>query len=121
MRQFLIVLGLVDRDGRLDDAGRHDNLRAELIPLLLFGMTISIAYHQESALLFSAALALVVVVSIGQGLYEFIILNAARGHGHSAGRPDSQPLEVDLCRPVRRRRGDADHDRRRHAGRAAVL
>jgi hypothetical protein len=40
-------------------------------------MTVSIAYHQESALLFSAAVALVVVVSIGQGLYEFMILNAA--------------------------------------------
>ncbi len=77
MRQFLIVLGLVIVTVGLTMLAGTDSLRAELIPLLLFGMTISIAYHQESALLFSAALALVVVVSIGQGMYEFIILNAA--------------------------------------------
>jgi putative nucleotidyltransferase with HDIG domain len=77
MRQFLIMLGLVIVTVGLTMLAGTDSLRAELIPLLLFGMTVSIAYHQESALLFSAALALVVVVSIGQGLYEFIILNAA--------------------------------------------
>ena len=34
-------------------------LRAELVPLVVFGMTLSIAYHRELALLFSAAAALV--------------------------------------------------------------
>jgi cyclic-di-AMP phosphodiesterase PgpH len=77
MRSFLIMLSLVVLTVGLAMLAGTDSLRAELIPLLLFGMTVSIAYHQESALLFSAALALVVVVSIGQGLYEFIILNAA--------------------------------------------
>ena len=77
MRSFLIMLGLVVVTVGLAMLAGTDALRAELIPLLLFGMTVSIAYHQESALLFSAALALIVVVSIGQGLYEFIILNAA--------------------------------------------
>ena len=43
-----------------------DNVRAELVPLLVFGMTLSIAYHRELALLFSAAAALIVVVATGQ-------------------------------------------------------
>ncbi len=77
MRSCLIMLSMVVLTVGLSMLAGTDSLRAELIPLLLFGMTVSIAYHQESALLFSAALALVVVVSIGQGLYEFIILNAA--------------------------------------------
>ncbi len=77
MRQYVTFLVLVIVAVALAKFAAADNLRAELIPLLLFGMTISIAYHQESALLFSAALALVVVVAIGQGLSEFIILTAA--------------------------------------------
>ncbi len=44
-----------------------------------------------------------------------------RGHGHFAGRTDSQPLETDLRRHLRGLRGAADDDRRRYAGRAAVL
>ena len=51
MRQFLIMLGLVIVTVGLTMLAGTDSLRAELIPLLLFGMTISIAYHQESALL----------------------------------------------------------------------
>jgi putative nucleotidyltransferase with HDIG domain len=54
----------------------RDSWRAELIPLLLFGMTLAIAYHQELALLISAAVALVIVVAIGQDLREFIVLTA---------------------------------------------
>jgi len=50
---------------------------AESIPLLLFGMTIAIAYHQELALLFSAAVALIIVIALGHGLSEFIIFAAA--------------------------------------------
>ncbi len=51
--------------------------KAEMIPLLLFGMTVAIAYNQEVALLLSAAVALVIVLSIGQGLAAFVILSAA--------------------------------------------
>jgi hypothetical protein len=48
--------------------------RAEMIPVLAFGMTIAIAYRQELALLLSAAVSLVVVVALGQGLAEYVIL-----------------------------------------------
>jgi len=51
--------------------------RAETIPLMLFGMTVAIAYEQEIALLLSAALTLVTVVALGHGLADAIVLLAA--------------------------------------------
>jgi len=48
--------------------------RAELIPLLLFGMTAAIAYEKELALLLAAALALAMSFSLDQGLAQFVIL-----------------------------------------------
>jgi len=55
--------------------------RAEVIPLLLLGMTVSIVYHQELALLLSAAVGMIVVFSVGAGLAEFVILMAACATG----------------------------------------
>ena len=43
----------------------HDDWRAEVIPLMLFGMTMAIAYDQEFALLLSAAVTLIGAVAIG--------------------------------------------------------
>jgi putative nucleotidyltransferase with HDIG domain len=54
----------------------HDNWRAELIPLMLFGMTMAIAYQQETALLLAAAVTLVSVVALGQSLPQAIVLLA---------------------------------------------
>jgi len=48
--------------------------RAELIPLMLFGMTMSIVYRQELGLLLSGAVALVIVLAVGRGFGEFILL-----------------------------------------------
>jgi putative nucleotidyltransferase with HDIG domain len=53
-----------------------DSWQAELIPLMLFGMTVSLAYRQELALLLSASACLIVVLSLRQGLVEFVILTA---------------------------------------------
>jgi cyclic-di-AMP phosphodiesterase PgpH len=52
----------------------EDNFRAEIIPLLLFGMTAAIAYEKELALLLSAAIALILAFSLDQGLAQFVIL-----------------------------------------------
>lgn len=52
----------------------EDNFRAEIIPLLLFGMTAAIAYEKELALLLSAAVALILSFALDQGLAEFVIL-----------------------------------------------
>ena len=49
---------------------------AEVIPLLLFGMIIAIAYHQEMALLLSACVTLVIVVAIGHGFAQALVLAA---------------------------------------------
>ena len=52
----------------------EDPWRAELAPLLLFGMTMAIVYRQELALLMSGLLAWVVTLAVGHGLPEFILL-----------------------------------------------
>jgi putative nucleotidyltransferase with HDIG domain len=53
-----------------------DNVRA-VVPLVVFGMTLSIAFHRELALLFSAVTTIIVVVTAGQGLGQFMILYSA--------------------------------------------
>ncbi len=77
VRRFSITLSLIVITVGLSVLASGDSVRAELVPLMVFGMTLSIAYHRELALLFSAAVALVIVVATGQGLSEFMILNAA--------------------------------------------
>ncbi|MEZ6115246.1 MAG: HDIG domain-containing protein [Pirellulaceae bacterium] len=51
--------------------------RFELVPLLLFAMTAVIVYQQEIALLLSASVALVAVLSGGLGILELVTLSAA--------------------------------------------
>ncbi len=48
--------------------------RVEIIPLMLFGMTVAIAYRQELALLLSGVLAVILVLAVGHGLHEFLLL-----------------------------------------------
>jgi len=54
-----------------------DGWQAQVVPLLLFAMTMAIAYDEDLALLLSAEVALVVVVGLGRGLPEYITLTAA--------------------------------------------
>jgi putative nucleotidyltransferase with HDIG domain len=75
-RRLAATLALLVIAVGLSVAASGDNVRAEVVPLIVLGMTLSIAYHRELALLFSAAGALVIVVATGQGLNEFMILNA---------------------------------------------
>jgi hypothetical protein len=77
LRRFSTTLALIVITVGLSVLASGDNVQAELVPLIVFGMTLSIAYHRELALLFSAAAALIVVVATGQGLSEFMIFNAA--------------------------------------------
>jgi putative nucleotidyltransferase with HDIG domain len=55
----------------------HNDYRAEMIPLMLFGMTVAIAYEQEIALLLSAAVTLMSAVALGYGMADSIVLLAA--------------------------------------------
>ena len=48
--------------------------RGDLIPLMLFSMTISIAYRQEMAFLLASLVSFVATMSIGQGMSEFVTM-----------------------------------------------
>lgn len=50
--------------------------RAEVIPLLLFGMTMAVVSRQDVAVLLSAALTLVIVIAVGHDLVDAIVLQA---------------------------------------------
>ncbi|MEE8453050.1 MAG: HDIG domain-containing metalloprotein [Thermoguttaceae bacterium] len=64
-----------------------DAWRAEIIPLLIFCMTMVIVYRQELALLLSGVLALVLVMAIGHGLHEFLLLlGVSVAAGTNSGR-----------------------------------
>ncbi len=51
--------------------------RAELVPLMLFGMIVAIAYEQEIALLLTAAITLISVIALGHSLSDAVVLMAA--------------------------------------------
>jgi putative nucleotidyltransferase with HDIG domain len=55
-----------------------NRLRAESVPIMLFGMTVALVYHQELALLLTAALVLVVAVAVlDEDLSSYITLMGA--------------------------------------------
>ena len=54
-----------------------DAWQAQVVPLLLFAMTIAIAYDEDLALLLAAEVALVVVLGLGRGLPDYVTLAAA--------------------------------------------
>ena len=54
-----------------------DRWRGEILPLLLFGMTMAIVYRLEFALLMTGVLSLVIVMALGQGLHELLLLMGA--------------------------------------------
>jgi len=54
-----------------------DGWQAQVVPLLLFAMTMAIAYDEDLALLLAAEVALVVVLGLGRGLPDYITLVAA--------------------------------------------
>ncbi len=77
VRKLATLLGAVVAAVALSVVVAQDTWRAESIPLVLFGMTVAIAYNRELALMLSAALALVIAMALGQGLAEFVILAAS--------------------------------------------
>ena len=91
--------------------------RAELIPLMLFGMTVAIAYEQEIALLLSAAITLISVVALGHALAGRDRAAGHDGRRDSAAGPRAQPQQVAVRRLSGGGRGGAHDDRRRHARR----
>ncbi|MEX2141344.1 MAG: HDIG domain-containing metalloprotein [Pirellulales bacterium] len=77
LRKFTRLLVLFMAAVALAMMASGDRLRAEMIPILVFGMTVAIAYNQELALLLTAALGLVIVIALGQDLSAYVILLSA--------------------------------------------
>ena len=50
--------------------------QAEVVPIVLFGMTIAIAYSRDLALILSTAVSLMLCVALGMGLAEFVLMVA---------------------------------------------
>jgi putative nucleotidyltransferase with HDIG domain len=73
-REYATLLSAIVAAVSLGWLFSEDNFRAEIIPLLIFGMTAAIAYEKELALLLSAAIALVLSFALDQGLAQFVIL-----------------------------------------------
>ncbi|MGA2620248.1 MAG: HDIG domain-containing metalloprotein [Thermoguttaceae bacterium] len=67
---LLLAVGTV----ALSLAAASDPWRAELLPLVLFSMTMAIVYRQELALLLSGVLALIIALGLGHGLPLFLLL-----------------------------------------------
>jgi len=55
----------------------RDAWRAECIPLVLFGMILAIISRKELAVVLSLAAALAIALSLGQGLFELMVLAAS--------------------------------------------
>jgi putative nucleotidyltransferase with HDIG domain len=51
--------------------------RAEIVPLLVFALTVAIAFDADLALLLAAEVALVAVIGLGRGLADYVTLTAA--------------------------------------------
>jgi putative nucleotidyltransferase with HDIG domain len=74
LRRFITLLAALVLTVGVAWVAAADQWRAEIIPLLIFGMTAAIAYEKELALLLAASAALVIAFSLEQGLAEFVIL-----------------------------------------------
>jgi hypothetical protein len=95
VRRLLGLLVLAVGTVALARVASLDPWRAELVPLMLFGMTMAIVYRQELALLFSGVLAWIIVLATGSPLPSFLLLfGATAAAALSLGRIRSRPKLV---------------------------
>ncbi|MFM7843628.1 MAG: HD family phosphohydrolase [Planctomycetota bacterium] len=73
LRRFIILLAIVLLTVIACWLTAQDQWRAEIVPLLLFSMTSTIAYRRELALLLSTAVALLVTLILGHDLAQLIV------------------------------------------------
>jgi len=77
MRDVCTLVGLSVAAVVLCMLSATDAWRAEIVPLLVFAMTVAIAYDQDLALLLTAQVALVVAEGLGWGIGRFVTLASA--------------------------------------------
>lgn len=75
-RRLANVLGLVVATVTLCAFDRNFHWRATILPLTLFATTMAVAYHRELALLLATCMTLLVTLSFGHGLAEFVVLES---------------------------------------------
>jgi len=74
VRRLAVLLGLAIVVVAVGRWASTDAWRAEVVPLLLWALTMMIVYGQELALVTGGALVLILVLAIGGGLMEFVLL-----------------------------------------------
>ena len=74
LNRLAVMLALLVLTVALARLVSFDPWRAELLPVLLFGQMIAIAYRQELAVLLSGAVSIILVMGLGMGIGEFIVL-----------------------------------------------
>jgi putative nucleotidyltransferase with HDIG domain len=74
LTRLLVLLLLAIATVGLARWAANDAWCGELVPVLLFGMTMAIVYRQELALLLAGVVAMVVAMAVGHGLREFLLL-----------------------------------------------
>lgn len=73
-RRYTTLLALMIITAALARWLSEDRWRAEVIPLLLFGMTMGIAYSRGLAVVLSTLLVVLLVLSLGQGVGHLMVL-----------------------------------------------
>jgi hypothetical protein len=73
-RLIVLLLLAIATIGLARWAGLADAWRMELVPVLLFAMTMAVVYRRELALLLSSMVALIVALAVGHGFSEFLLL-----------------------------------------------
>ena len=78
IKHFSILVGLTVTTFMLAwIVAANEDWRAEIIPLIIFAMTVAIAYSTELAIFLSSLVALAFTILHGYGMAEFVILSAA--------------------------------------------
>ncbi len=75
-RRLANVLGLLVATVTLCAFDRNFHWRATILPLTIFATTMAVAYHRELALLLATCVTLLVTLSFGHGLAEFVVLES---------------------------------------------
>lgn len=73
-RLLVLLLLAIATVGVARWVGLANAWRGELVPVLLFGMTMAIVYQQRLAMLLASVMATIVVLAIGHGFEEFLVL-----------------------------------------------
>lgn len=76
-RRLATLLGAVFATVMFSWFFAHDQWRAESVPVLLFALAATIAYQREVALLMTVGVAMLVTLTLGQGLAHFLILGTS--------------------------------------------